>query len=208
MTDTAATLPGSETPVQDILGRLYDTARRDRVTLGDVVEAFGDRSFVPMLIVPALLVLSPLSGVPLFSSICGVTIAVISIQMLWPDRRYLWLPDRLMRRNVSGERARGAVARLCRVARWLDANARTRLRALVLTRPGRTILELACLFAGALMPFFEIVPFTSSILGFSVLLMATAILTRDGLFAVAGLAIFVAAPVVPFLLVEGLFGVS
>mgnify|MGYP006273390185 FL=1 len=196
-------------PVEDIVARLDDTAQgRERVTLGDVVEAFGRRSFLPMLMVPALLVLSPLSGIPLFSSVCGLTIALIAAQMLWPGRDHLWLPDRLMRQNISGARARKSVAQLGKLARRLDGLSRDRLRWFVGHRPGRTLLEACCFVAGAAMPVFEIVPFTSSILGFAVLLMATALLTRDGIFALAGLVVIVLAPTVPLLVVGNVTGGS
>ena len=196
-------------PVQDIVAHLDDTAHdAERVTLGDIVEAFGRRSFLPMLMVPALLVLSPLSGLPLFSSVCGLTIALIAGQMLWPGRDHLWLPERLMRQQVSGDRARRAVARLGKLARWLDARARDRRHVLVAQRPGRQILETCWLVAGLAMPVFELVPFTSSILGFAVLLMATALLTRDGLFGLLGLAVFVAAPLVPSLIIGNVLGGS
>jgi hypothetical protein len=188
--------------VQDILQQLDATSQRERVTLGDVIEAFGRRSFVPVLMVPALAVLSPLSGIPLFSSVCGLTIALIAGQMLWPGQDCLWLPERLTRQNVKGARARKAVARLGRLARWLDAHSRARFRFFVVHRPGRTLLETCCLIAGLAMPVFEIVPFTSSVLGLSVLLMATGLLTRDGLFAVLGIAVLVAAPLVPVLLLD------
>lgn len=196
-------------PVEDIVACLDQTAQgRERVTLGDVVEAFGRRSFLPLLMVPALLVVSPLSGVPLFSSVCGITIVLIAAQMLWPGRDHLWLPERLKRQNVSGARARRAIAQLGRFSRRLDGMSRDRLRWFVGHRPGRMLLEAGCLLAGAAMPVFEIVPFTSSILGVAVLLMATALLTRDGLFALAGLGVVVLAPTVPLLVVGNVAGGS
>lgn len=182
-------------PVMAIVERLDSTTYRDRVTLGHVVEAFGRRSFLPMLMVPALLVLSPLSGIPLFSSLCGLTIALISAQMIWPGRDCLWLPGKMTRRNVRGERAREAVRKLGRAARWLDGHARERFRLLV-RPPGRSLVELACLLCGLAMPFLEVVPFSSSVLGGAVLLMATGLLTRDGLFALLGLAVMAGLPAI------------
>jgi hypothetical protein len=155
--------------------------------------------------VPALLVVSPLSGIPLFSSICGLTIAVIAAQMVWPGRDCLWLPGKLTRRHVSGERAREGVARLARVARWLDGHARARWRVLV-HRPGRKVVEAACLVSGLAMPFLEVVPFFSSVLGFAVLLMATGLLTKDGLFALAGLVVMAAGPVIALFAFSTVFG--
>jgi hypothetical protein len=50
------------------------------------------------------------------------------------------------------------------------------------------------------MPFLELVPFSSSILGVAVVLFATALLTRDGLFAVGATAIMGLAALVPLAL--------
>jgi hypothetical protein len=195
-------------PVQDIVARLEGTSQGERVTLGDAIEAFGRRSFLPLLMVPALLVVSPLSGIPFFSSLCGLTIALIAGQMLWPGQDYLWLPDRFTRQNVSGERARNALARLGRFARWLDTHAKERFSVLVGHRPGRKAIELCCLLAGLSMPVLEIVPFSSSILGVSVLFMATGLLTRDGLFALLGLCVLAATPLLPLHVVDNVLGGS
>lgn len=191
MTDPA---PGSEPsqasarPITDIVERMADTAQGERVTMGETLEAFGRRSYLPLLIVPALIVMSPLSGVPLMSSFCGALIAIISAQMVFPGVGSLRIPGFIARRNVSGRRAREAIATLSRVARWLDNRSQTRLKWLI-DPPGRTALELVCLLCGLAMPVLELVPFSSSILGGAVLLIATGLLARDGLFALAGLAV-------------------
>jgi hypothetical protein len=190
--------------VQEILDRLCAAAQSDPVTLGDVVAAFGRRSFLPVLMVPALLVVSPLSGVPFFSSVCGLSIALVSAQMLWPGQECLWLPGKLTRRRLSGPRARAAIAQLAGLARWLDRHARPRWRVL-LRRPGRHVVEAACLACGLAMPFLEVVPFSSSILGFAVLLMATGLLARDGLFALLGLAVTLSGPLAALAAFDAVF---
>ncbi|SLN75601.1 exopolysaccharide biosynthesis protein [Roseisalinus antarcticus] len=174
-------------PVHDIIERLEKSAEGERVSVGDVVQAFGRRSFLPMLMVPALLVLSPLSGIPLFSSLCGITIAIVSGQMLWPGRDWLWLPAFLLRQDMRGEKARAALIKLYRFANWLDGHARERMCWLVL-RPGSRIVEAVCFMCGCAMPFLEVVPFSSSFLGGAVVLMGMGLLARDGLIAAAGLA--------------------
>jgi hypothetical protein len=195
------TAPARFGPVEDIVRRLDATAQNDRVTVGDVVEAFGPRSFLPLLMVPAIVVLSPLSGVPPVATLCGLSIMLVAGQMLWPGRDHLWLPERLQRRNVSGAQARRAVARLGSLARWLDTHARGRLRWLVTARTWRTLIVALCFVAGAAMPVFELVPFTASILGLGVLLMATGLLARDGLFALIGVVVFCIAPLAPLVVV-------
>ena len=197
--DTAdADRPGGERaehPVGEIVDRLDALAQEDRVTLADVIDAFGPRSFLPVMMVPALLVVSPLSGIPLFSSACGVTIAFIAGQMVL-GRDSLWLPGPLLRRGVEGARARGAVQKLRRVAGWIDAHARNRLGPFM-RAPMRKLVQVLCLLCGMAMPFLELVPFSSSILGATVLMMSTALLARDGLFVAVGLGTLSAAVLVP-----------
>lgn len=172
-------------PVGRIVDRISDVAEGDGMCVRDLVAAFGQRSFLPVLMAPALLVLSPLSGIPLFSSTCGVIIAFISAQML-AQRRYLWLPGFLMRRRIDGPRTRRAVARLHKLADWLDNHSRGRLRPM-LRPPMRMVVHLVCLCCGLAMPFLELVPFSSSILGGAVLLLATALMVGDGVFALLGI---------------------
>jgi hypothetical protein len=176
----------SDNPVMDIVEGLDDAAQAEEVRLRDAVASFGRRSFLPLLMVPALLLVSPLSGIPLFSSLGGLTIALVSAQMLWPGRRVIWLPEAMLRRRIEGARARAALDRLHATAKWLDTHTKERLPWLV-TRPGSRIIETACLICGCAMPFLEIIPFSSSFLGGAVLLMALGLLARDGLFALCGL---------------------
>lgn len=187
----------ADRPVGEIVDRMEQAAQGPKVSVRALIESFGQRSFLPALMVPALLVVSPLSGIPLFSSICGLTIAFISGQML-VSRDHLWLPDFIMDRSFRGDRARQALKKLRRVTDWLDRNARARLRVLT-ALPMRKVLQGACLLCGAAMPFLELVPFSSSILGGAVLSFATGLLVRDGLFAVLGAAVVAAAVLVPML---------
>lgn len=173
------------TSVNEIVDRLAELADQDRIIVGEMVDAFGSQSFLPLLMIPALLVVSPLSGIPLFSSACGITIAAISVQMV-AGRQRLWLPQFVVRRSLEGERARDAIERLHGVASWLDHHAQDRFRPL-LRWPGRKLIQALCLLCGIAMPFLEVVPFSSSVLGAAVLLFATALLLRDGLFALFGM---------------------
>ncbi len=204
MSDRAHT-PKSR-PVGDVVRRLIASAARQDPTLDDVLAGFGARSFLPALMVPALIVVSPLSGIPLLPSVCGLTIALIAVQMMVPRRQHLWLPRWIARRPLNGQRISGAAARLERIADWLDGHARERFRPLVRTGPGRFVLAALCALSGLAMPFLELVPFSSSILGLAVLLIATGLLTRDGLFAACGLMAIAVAPAVPLWVIDWLRG--
>lgn len=185
--------------ITNLIGRVRGAADDDRVSVQRVVQALGEDSLPPNLMIPALAVVSPLSGVPLFSSICGMLIALISAQMLI-GRHHVWLPDFLMRRKVPGSRMRTALDWMERPARFLDRVTDKRLTPLV-RRPMRWIVQAVCLCCGLAMPVLELVPFTSSLMGIVVSLLAFGLLARDGIFVLLGfLAIGGIAGLVLFLL--------
>lgn len=172
--------------IQELLEAAGDASDGNHTTVGQIVESLGENSLTPNLIFVALAVVSPLSGIPLFSSICGITIALISMQML-VGRDHLWLPGFVMSRRIDSGRLDRALQALRRPAGWLDRITRPRLSWLV-RGPVRKLTQALCMICGMTMPFLEVVPFTSTLLGAVVSLLAFGMLARDGLFTVLGLA--------------------
>ncbi|QQA42514.1 exopolysaccharide biosynthesis protein [Pelagovum pacificum] len=185
----------SKHPVRDIVERLEAASERDWLSLGDLLEAFGAASFVPGLMIPAILVVSPLSGIPFFSSVCGITIALVALQMIL-HREHLWLPEVLMRRSIRGWQLGRAMSRIARVADWIDGHSRDRLLFLC-TNPGVKIPQALAMICGASMPMLELLPFSSSILGMAVLFFSVSFLARDGFYVIGGMAFMALASLVP-----------
>lgn len=171
----------------------------ESVSIDDIMANLGGASFAPLLFLPAAAVVSPLSGVPGFSALCGVTIALIAAQMV-AGRRHLWLPRWLLRRRISSHRLSAALDAVRRPARFLDRITRRRLTALV-APPLSALPSFFCMICGLVMPFLELVPFTSSILGFAVVIFAVAALARDGLLVLIALGVIGAAAATGFVLV-------
>jgi hypothetical protein len=176
-----------DTRIQGLLDAAQGAAEGDKTSIKDIVQSLGENSLTSNLIFVALAVVSPLSGIPLFSSICGITIALISAQLLI-GRDHLWLPPFIMSRQVDSDKLDRAMKTLRRPAGWLDRVTRRRLRLLV-HGPVRKLTQLLCMACGMAMPFLEIVPFTSSFLGAVVSLLALGMLARDGLFTALGLTV-------------------
>lgn len=177
--------PEALTSLSAVIGQVIYVAQSERVSLRKVIEQVGDVSFAPILLLPAVAVATPLSGIPLFSSLMGVVICLVSMQMLM-RRRHLWLPDWVLRREVKGDVVCRAFQALYPVARWVDARTDRRMRIFV-HRPLIFIPQLMCVVSGAIMPVLEFVPFSSSVLGVGVALLALGMLTRDGFVIVLGL---------------------
>ena len=173
--------------IQPLLEAAGNASKGHRTSIRKIVQSLGEHSLAPNLIFVALAVASPLSGIPLFSSICGIAIALISAQMLI-GRDHIWLPSFVMSRQIDGDKLDRALKTLRRPARWLDRVTRPRLGFLV-HGPVRKLTQALCLVCGLVMPFLEIVPFTSSFLGSVVALLAFGMLARDGLFTLIGILI-------------------
>ena len=186
-------------PVRRIVEQIDALSGAERVSLDRIIQTFGRTSFLPMMLVPALLLVSPLSGIPLFSTFCGLCIFLIAVQRV-AQRDRLWLPRWLTRRDISGAALhKGAVA-VRRTADWLDRHSRPRFGVLV-TPPFNVVCFLLCALAGLTIPFLELVPFSSSILGLMVTLIVVGLLVRDGIYVIAAIALGTLAASVPFLLV-------
>lgn len=188
--------------VRDIVEQLNALTDRDRVSVEDVVHAFGERAFVPVMMVPALVVVSPLSGIPFVSTVCGLTITLVAGQLLM-SRTSLWLPPWLMRCEIAGVQLHKCTSRMGPIGDWIDRRTRDRMSGLV-SRRGRPVIYMLCLLSGLTMPFLELVPFSSSLLGMSVLCLSSAILAADGLVVAFALVFIVLAALVPLSLVGGI----
>ena len=99
-------MAGDPHSVSEILDRLRDmgaNAHRDPVELGEAVEAFGKRSVGPFLLVPALIEVSPIGGIPAVPTLLAIIIALSAAQILF-GRDHVWLPGFLERRHVKGDK--------------------------------------------------------------------------------------------------------
>lgn len=158
---------------------------KDRVSVQQLVEAMGPSSIVALLLFPALIVATPLSGIPGVSSVGGILIALISAQIVIGHTK-AWLPEWLLRRSLPAHSLEQALGKLRTPAAHADSHLHRRLR-LAAGSFARRILGLTCLVLGAAMPFLELIPLTSSIAAIAVTSLALAVLAGDGLVASAGL---------------------
>ncbi|WP_149194636.1 exopolysaccharide biosynthesis protein [Luteimonas suaedae] len=179
-----ATIAGLE----DLLERLAEAARREgQVSVAEMLAAAGQRSFGVLLLVPGLIVLSPLSGMPGLPTAVAVLVLLVAVQLLC-RRHHVWLPEWALRRSVSTGLLQRAVRILRPVARVVDRLTRPRLRVLA-DAEGLALYPIAllCLLIALTMPPLELIPFANSVAGAALTAFGLALVTRDGLLAlVAG----------------------
>ena len=171
-----------------VLDQLAELAGdKDEVSVGDVHEAFGQRSYGPFLLIPALIEMSPIGGVPGLPSVIALLIGIIAVQMLI-GRRELWLPGFLRRRSVRGERLEKAVEKMRPLARWTDRLFHGRLT--FLTRgPWLRVIAVLCILLVLTVPGLELIPFASTFPMAAIAMFGLALLVGDGLLVLLGLLI-------------------
>ncbi|MEX2529684.1 MAG: exopolysaccharide biosynthesis protein [Gemmatimonadota bacterium] len=151
----------------------------DQISVGDILEVLGPRSFGPFLLVAGLVTLAPLVGdIPGVPTIIGVIVFLISVQLL-VGRETFWLPGVLLRRSVAADKMRRAVGWMRRPAQFLDRFLRRRLAWLTAGRMIRMVAA-ACLMIAVAMPFMEVVPFSANVAGAALSGFGLALVTRDG----------------------------
>ncbi len=178
--------------VQDVLECVEEAGNGvRRASVADIVDRIGDGAFPPLMLVPALAIISPLSAVFGVATLCGLTIATIALQMAL-GRETLWLPGFVLRLSISSRNIDRVVRWFGKPAQFIDRLTGKRLTLLVeppLTRLWATL----CLALALVIPFFELVPMSATIIASAIALFTLAMLARDGLLALAGLGVLAGA---------------
>lgn len=169
------------------------------IQVRDILEAVGQRSFGPLLLVPGLIVLSPISGIPGVPTLGGLTVLLISGQLLI-GRDHFWVPQFILRRKISRNRMAKAGKFLMPVARFIDKMVKPRLVFLT-QQPFNYLIAATCALIGVLMPPMEAIPFSSSIASAGVTAFGLSLVAYDGVLALLAFALTAATF---YLLIAGL----
>jgi hypothetical protein len=179
-----------------LLRRLARLARQprdgDSVTLAEVFGDLGDRSFPTMILIPALVLVSPLSAIPGMTGTLGLTIALLLGQRLF-GRRALWVPSRLGRLRIPSRKLETGVLWLRRPAAMLDRLLAPRLTTFADGTLKRLPMSVVTLSACCL-PLLEFLPMSGTTMGAAITLYAAGLLARDGRFVLLGASLVALLP--------------
>ena len=172
--------------LSEILEVMADAGHGECVSLADVSEALGSRSFGPLLLVPCLILISPLSAIPGVPTFGAAVISLVAMHMLL-GRDELWLPEFIRKQRLQRSRMRAVVRSMKPIAASIDRHTGRRLVFLT-RRPFSLLLLVPCIALALAMPPLEIVPMSSTVLATLIFLLALALTVRDGVLALAALA--------------------
>ena len=190
-------------PLEDVLCNAIDAAHGEKVTVGDLLDRYDDRSFGPVFTLMGLLaVVPPISAIPGVPAIAGVIIALFSVQMLF-GKDHIWLPQKVEKLSMEKGTLQKAHDKSENVLATLDSLVTDRLR-WATSAPMRFLVAIMVTFLALAMIPLELVPFAVAAPGSAITLFGVAILSRDGAlmllaFALSALAFYILVFVSPLL---------
>jgi hypothetical protein len=174
--------PDGRLPLSVVLQTLARDAGRERIAVGDLLAALGDRAVAAMLFVFAVPNVLPVP--PGTSALLGAPLIVLAVQLALGRRP--WLPVVITRRSMTRSDFDVLVSK---ITPWLHRAERLlRPRAVRLAQPPmEQLVGLVCLLLAIvlILP----VPLGNVLPAMAISVLALGILERDGLWVLAGLVV-------------------
>lgn len=167
------------TPLGEQLAAIIDNLPEDKLTLGELLDVFGDEGLLLLTILLTLVFLIPVS-IPGVSTVFGAAILLVGISRL--SGRKLWLPAKLKNKALPADKLRPGLARGMTWVHRLERISRPhRLRVFVDGRMQDLTNNLAFILAALLlMAPFGFIPFSNTLPGLALLFYAVGLIQRDG----------------------------
>jgi hypothetical protein len=172
------------TNLEDFLAQLETAGgRTEEISVRDLRDAIGRRSFAPLLLLASLLGFTPLGGVPGIPTTLAVFVILIAGQVAL-GRDHLWAPRALLDRRIEGRKLEKSTQALKPFARAVDKVIGPRLS--FLTEPPYSLaIAVTCILLALTVPPFELVPFVDLPLWGAMVAFSLALFAHDGYLAIA-----------------------
>lgn len=182
----------SSSPLTDIIDAVVADAKDGALTLGDILDDLGDRSYGPLFFILGLIIVLPIGAIPGVPIILGAVLIILAVQFVF-GLKHLWMPARFRRLSISEEKAREMERRARPFLRFVDRFVDARLLWIV-SRPMRIFAAASIILLSLTMIPLEFVPFGVAAPGAAIAAFGLSIVARDGLLMIVALG-FVAATI-------------
>jgi hypothetical protein len=186
--------------ISDVLEDMVTGWRQERIALGALLDALGDRGFGVLIILLALPNFLPFS-IPGFSALTGLPVAFFAAQLALGQRQP-WLPRFLLNRSVSAQDFAAVVLKFLPTLRRCERWVRPRLTILT-TGVGERVIGVVAIALAVLLAL--PIPFGNPPPAIALALLAIGVIERDGGAVIAGYVMGLAAFVLVGALVFGVF---
>lgn len=171
--------------VGDTLRALKRAGRSRETSIGDLLDAFGQRTYGPLLFAIGVIALSPIGAIPGASVVCASLVILLALQMSFSTGAP-WAPRPLRRITVGSGTARHGIDKVEPHLRKLDRVIRPRWHRL-LGRPALHLVSAALCVLAALMYPLALVPWGVMPVAAAITVISLGLLGRDGLLVAIGL---------------------
>ena len=172
--------------LRSLLRSIVDNTEGDSVTVEDLLNAVGRRSYGPLLLLLGFVAVSPLTIVPGANWLIALIVLVFAIQLLL-GLKFPWAPKRALKFAFPRSALQKGAATAEKYAHIIDQFVKPRLTFLT-EFPFVMIIALVCI-AAALITFpLGVFPFGPLLPSLTILILGLGLTGRDGLMILLGLA--------------------
>lgn len=172
--------------LDEITAKVRDDETPESLTFAEVINAFGRRSYGPLLLVIGLFAISPATIVPGMTWLAAALTLVVAGQMALGMKR-IWLPRKALQAELPREAVLGGIEKSRGVANRIDGLLKPRLT--FLSGPPFVNLVALLVIAAALITFpLGLIPFAPLAPGLAVTFFGLGMVARDGLWLLLGTA--------------------
>ncbi|MEQ8849572.1 exopolysaccharide biosynthesis protein [Botrimarina sp.] len=171
--------------VDDLEGAAGGDGDSSDLSVQDALDEFAGRLFGPLLVIPGLVLMTPLGTIPTLPTTMGVFVILVAGQALF-GRKYPWLPGLIAERSVDEQKFEESMEKARPWLEWVDRFTGQRMPYMV-KGPMKYVVAAVCVVMGCTMPPLELVPFACVVPGAAIMLLGLAVTAQDGLLALVGL---------------------
>lgn len=173
----------------EVIDQIDEQSEGEKLSLGQIVDAFEDRGYGPLILALALIIVLPTGGIPGVPTVIAIAIILIASQLVLA-RPTPWLPEKIRKLDFNRSKFQKAATKIKPVTRKIDHVLKPRLAKFSAPTAARFI-GLGCIILACFMPFLEVVPFADAVPSSAMVLLGLGLTARDGLVVLIGLVLAV-----------------
>lgn len=177
-----------QSPLESLMAEAVDSAQDGEVTVGSLLDSFGNRGFGPLVALFGLIAaIPPIGGIPGIPTTMGVLSALIALQMVF-GAEHPWVPNFIQDRGIDKDKVEKARDKANGFFKRIDKLVSPRLTWATGPR-GQRVVAFIMVFLGLVMIPLELLPFAAALPASGLVLLGLSLTARDGVLMILGCAL-------------------